>query len=119
VLDGRRSTPTGSTKVGSLVGDHAKTSIGTLLNTGAYVGAMSLIVADGKLLPKFLPCFSRYVDGRLANDIDKAKLYETARIAMSRRQCAWTTAEEAMWDAVFAMTAADRDAAIERCGRSS
>ena len=34
-LDGRTQIPTGSNKVGALIGDHAKTSIGTLLNTGA------------------------------------------------------------------------------------
>ena len=55
VLDGRTPISTGSTKVGSLIGDHTKTSIGTLLNTGAYVGAMALIAATGKLLPKFIP----------------------------------------------------------------
>ena len=42
VLDGTTPVNTGSNKIGSLIGDHAKTSIGTLLNTGAYVGAMTL-----------------------------------------------------------------------------
>ncbi|MHC4556145.1 MAG: putative sugar nucleotidyl transferase, partial [Planctomycetota bacterium] len=37
MLDGRRAINTGSVKVGSLIGDHVKTSIGTLLNTGSYV----------------------------------------------------------------------------------
>ena len=37
-LDGRNPINTGSTKVGSLIGDHTKTSIGTLFNTGSYVG---------------------------------------------------------------------------------
>ena len=41
MLDGHTPIDTGSTKVGSLIGDHTKTSIGTLLNTGAYVGAMA------------------------------------------------------------------------------
>src|SRR6185295_4718482 len=44
-LDGRTQLSTGSNKVGALIGDHVKTSIGTLLNTGAYVGAMSVLVA--------------------------------------------------------------------------
>ena len=51
VLDGKVSVPTGETKLGALIGDHVKTSIGTLFNTGAYVGAMTMIVTDGKLLP--------------------------------------------------------------------
>ena len=64
VLDGRTPVSTGSTKVGSLIGDHTKTSIGTLMNTGAYVGAMALIATNGKLLPKFLPSFAWYRRGR-------------------------------------------------------
>ncbi|MHC4124782.1 MAG: putative sugar nucleotidyl transferase, partial [Planctomycetota bacterium] len=61
MLDGRQSTDTGSTKVGSLIGDHVKTSIGTLLNTGSYVGAMALIMTTGKPLPKFISSFAWFV----------------------------------------------------------
>ena len=35
ILDGKTPIDTGSTKVGALIGDHTKTSIGTLFNTGA------------------------------------------------------------------------------------
>ncbi len=62
-LDGHDSIDTGSTKVGALIGDHTKTSIGTLFNTGAYVGAMALVAATGKPLPKFIPCFAWYLEG--------------------------------------------------------
>ena len=62
-LDGKRPIDTGSTKVGSLIGDHTKTSIGTLLNTGAYVGSMALIAATGKPLPKFIPSFAWFLEG--------------------------------------------------------
>ncbi len=103
-LDGKRPVSTGSTKVGSLIGDHTKTSIGTLLNTGAYVGAMSLIVSIGRLLPKFLPSFSWYLEGAVTKGFGKKKLYETARVAMGRRKCTWTPADEALWDAVYEMT---------------
>ncbi len=61
-LDGRTQLSTGSTKVGALIGDHTKTSIGTLLNTGTYVGAMTLLVTSGKLLPKFIPSFTWYLN---------------------------------------------------------
>ncbi len=114
VLDGRRAVNTGSTKVGSLIGDHAKTSIGTLLNTGAYVGAMSILIADGRLLPKFIPSFGWYIDGAVTAGFGKLRLYVTAKAAMSRRNCLWTEAEEKMWDAVYELTAAARDAAIRR-----
>ncbi len=114
VLDGRESIATGSAKVGSLIGDHAKTSIGTLLNTGAYVGAMAVLVADGRLLPKFLPSFGWYVQGAVTHGFGKERLYATARAVMSRRNCVWTEADQSLWDAVYEMTASERDEAVRR-----
>ena len=44
----------------------------------------------------------------------KQKLYETAKVAMSRRNCTWTPADEALWDAVYEMTAPEREEAIRK-----
>ena len=114
MLDGRRSTDTGSTKVGSLIGDHVKTSIGTLLNTGSYVGAMALIMATGKPLPKHIPSFGWFIEGNVTKGFGKGRLYETAKTAMSRRGCEWTEEAEAMWNAVFEITSPVRKAAIKK-----
>jgi len=114
ILDGRRPIDTGSTKVGVLIGDHTKTSIGTLFNTGTYVGAMTLIAATSKPLPKFIPSFAWFLEGAVTKGFGKRKLYETAAKAMPRRGCQWTEADEAMWDAVYEMTEAVRKPAIER-----
>ncbi len=114
VLDGRTPISTGSTKVGSLIGDHTKTSIGTLFNTGAYVGAMALIAATGKPLPKFIPSFAWYLEGAVTKGFGKKKLYETAKVAMSRRKCTWTPADEAMWETIYEMTSPARDEAIRK-----
>ncbi|MBM4018671.1 MAG: hypothetical protein FJ288_10150 [Planctomycetes bacterium] len=113
-MDGRRSIDTGSAKVGCLVGDHVKTSIGTLFNTGAYVGAMAVIMATGKPLPKFIPSFAWLIEGVVTKGFGKGKLYETARTVMARRGREWTAAEQAMWDAVYAFTAGPRDEAVRR-----
>ena len=113
-LDGHEAIDTGSTKVGALIGDHTKTSIGTLMNTGAYVGAMALIATNGKLLPKFLPSFAWFVEGAVTKGFGKKKVYETAKMAMSRRKCTWTAADEALWDAVYEMTAPARDEAVRK-----
>lgn len=120
-LDGRTQLPTGSTKVGALIGDHTKTSIGTLLNTGACVGAMTLLVTSGRLLPKFIPSFTWYINDAITPGMGKAPLYATARTAMGRRKCQWTEADEAMWNAVYEITAEERKDAIERskAGRKS
>jgi UDP-N-acetylglucosamine diphosphorylase/glucosamine-1-phosphate N-acetyltransferase len=113
VLDGRQSTNTGSTKIGCLIGDYAKTSIGTLFTTGAYVGCMTMAVTDGRALPKFLPSFAWYADGKFAAEIDKTRLYAAAKIAKARRGCEWTAAEETMWDQIHAITADQRMLARE------
>ena len=114
VLDGSTSIDTGSTKVGALIGDHAKTSIGTLLNTGAYVGAMTLLVGSGRLLPKFIPSFTWYLKDSISPGTGKDRLCATAKIVMGRRHCQWTEADDALWDGVFALTATNRDDAIAR-----
>lgn len=114
MLDGRQSIDTGSTKVGSLIGDHTKTSIGTLLNTGSYLGAMAIIMATGKPLPKYIPSFAWFVEGIVTKGFGKGRLYETAKTAMSRRGCQWSAEAEAMWDAVFEMTAPERNAAVKK-----
>jgi len=114
MLDGKRAIDTGSTKVGSLVGDHTKTSIGTLFNTGSYVGAMGIIMATGKPLPKFVPSFARFIEGVVTKGFGRRTLYETAGMAMGRRGCRWTQAQEAMWDAIFEMTAPTRDEAVKK-----
>jgi len=118
ILDGRRTINTGSVKVGSLIGDHVKTSIGTLLNTGSYVGPMALIMSTGKPLPKFIPAFAWFIEGIVTKGFGKAKLYETANMAMSRRNCQWTKTEQIMWDTVFEMTAPIRNQAIKKGRRA-
>jgi len=114
MLDGQRAIDTGSTKVGSLIGDHTKTSIGTLLNTGSYLGAMAIIMATGKPLPKFIPSFAWFIEGIVTKGFGKGRLYETAKTAMSRRGCEWSPAEEAMWNAVFELTATGRNKAVKK-----
>jgi len=114
ILDGKTPISTGSVKVGALIGDHTKTSIGTLFNSGAYVGAMALIMTTGKPLPKYIPDFAWFIEGVVTKGFGKGKLYGTAKTVMSRRKSAWTNAEQAMWDAIFALTAPQRDEAVRK-----
>ncbi len=115
---GHRPTDTGSNKVGAFIGDHTKTSIGTLLNTGAYVGAMGLIMATGKPLQKFIPSFACLLEGVVTKGFGKKALYRTAAQVMGRRGREWTEADEAMWNHVFAMTRPQRDELIKKGRRA-
>lgn len=114
VLQGKQSIQTGTTKVGSLIGDHAKTSIGTLLTTGAYVGAMTMITTHGGFQPKFIPSFASSIEGKLSECFCKEKLYDTAGLAMRRRGQTWTPADESLWNAVYEQTVEERDEAFRR-----
>ncbi|MCP4377528.1 MAG: hypothetical protein GY794_15295 [bacterium] len=114
ILDGTRPIDTGSTKVGSLIGDHTKTSIGALFNTGSVVGAMALIMATGTPLPKFIPSFAWFLNGVTTKGFGKKKLYGTAITAMSRRGKEFTAEHEAMFDKIFELTAGPRLTAIQK-----
>jgi hypothetical protein len=59
---------TGRTFLGSLVGDHAKTAIGTMLATGTVIGAGANIFGPGAV-PKYVPPFAWGGNGtRMAED---------------------------------------------------
>jgi len=76
---------TGSAKIGSFIGDHTKTSIGTLLNTGSWVGIMCNLVATGGVLPKFIPSFAWYIGGKITKGFGFEAMLDTCRTSMSRR----------------------------------
>jgi UDP-N-acetylglucosamine diphosphorylase/glucosamine-1-phosphate N-acetyltransferase len=103
----------GSTKVGCFIGDHTKTSIGTLINSGTVLGMMSNILGAGCLLPKSVPSFVMFMD----NKIYKAglgQLIGTARTAMGRRKAAMTPEEEALIRRLFELTKDERDELIRK-----
>ena len=81
------SVDTGLTKIGCFIADHAKTAIGSLLNTGSSIGAMAMILPDGQLSPKHVPSFCKAAHGELTDGIDLERALRTARIAMGRRNC--------------------------------
>ena len=97
---GNRKVDTGSRKVGSFLGDHVKTRIGTMLNTGAVVGLGANLFAGDAVFPKWVPDFSW---GGAAHSESYAldRFLATTRIVMGRRQVEWTPAIEAMLRAAY------------------
>jgi len=75
---------TGLSKVGSFLGDHVKTAIGTLLPTGAVVGAGANVFGGGGFAPTRVPPFAWGVDPEAPRYRLEAFL-ETAERAMARR----------------------------------
>jgi UDP-N-acetylglucosamine diphosphorylase/glucosamine-1-phosphate N-acetyltransferase len=113
ILNGQK-IDTHSTKVGSIIGDHTKTSICTLFNTGSIVGAMAVIMATGQVLPKAIPSFAWFVNGVVTKGFGHKRLYETARTATGRRKVEWTQDDVDLWEEIYEITAPERDEAIRK-----
>jgi UDP-N-acetylglucosamine diphosphorylase/glucosamine-1-phosphate N-acetyltransferase len=96
----------GSQFVGLTMGDHSKSGINTMFNTGTVVGVSSNVFGAG-FPPKFIPSFSwGGSDGLEQYDIEKA--LNVARRVMARRKVGMSTAEEQMLRYVCDVTARER-----------
>jgi len=73
---------TGLLKFGCLLGDHVKTAIGTMLNTGSLIGAGANLF--GGPPPRRVPAFS-WGGSPGAPVYDRARFLATAAVAMGRR----------------------------------
>jgi UDP-N-acetylglucosamine diphosphorylase / glucose-1-phosphate thymidylyltransferase / UDP-N-acetylgalactosamine diphosphorylase / glucosamine-1-phosphate N-acetyltransferase / galactosamine-1-phosphate N-acetyltransferase len=77
-------TDTGLMKLGCLLGDHVKTGIGALLNTGTVIGAGSNIYGS-EMPPKYVPPFS-WGSGAELVAFDEEKFISLAATVMGRRK---------------------------------
>jgi hypothetical protein len=99
--------------VGAFFGDHTKTSIGTLLNTGTIVGIMSNLVGGSGILPKVLPSFINFINGKAFKAGFQSQL-ATARVAMGRRKKVLTPEDEALLKHIFELTKHERDVMVKQ-----
>jgi UDP-N-acetylglucosamine diphosphorylase/glucosamine-1-phosphate N-acetyltransferase len=89
-----REIPTGRQFFGSVIGDHVKTSIGTRLMPGSYIGFCAALLGSA-IPPRFIPSFSFWTDkGLRPYDLEKAKVVMKAVYA--RRDLRWTEADDRM-----------------------
>jgi len=103
-------------KVGCFIGDHTKTSIGTMINTGTVIGVASNLLGAGSLLPKFVPSFVLFMEGKFFKVGIKQQI-ETAHKAMGRRNTKMLPAEEALLRFLHEMTKEDRAEVLKRSRR--
>ncbi len=97
----------GSLFVGATIGDHAKTGINTMLNTGTVVGVFANVYGAG-FPPKFIPSFSwGGAEGLVEHKFEKA--VATARQVLKRRNKELTPAMEKLYRHVFEMTKDERN----------
>jgi UDP-N-acetylglucosamine diphosphorylase/glucosamine-1-phosphate N-acetyltransferase len=96
----------GSMFVGLTMGDHSKSGINTMFNTGTVVGVSSNVFGAG-FPPKYLPSFAwGGAEGVETYDVEKA--LEVAKRVMGRRKVQLSEVEEKVLREVFAMTAWER-----------
>ena len=104
----------GDTKVGSFIGDHTKTSIGVFMNTGASLGVMCNVVANGSVTPKFIPSFCWFLNNSFSKGYGFKMQVDTARIAMSRRKVNLTDEDIALMKYVHEITKTERENAVAK-----
>jgi UDP-N-acetylglucosamine diphosphorylase / glucose-1-phosphate thymidylyltransferase / UDP-N-acetylgalactosamine diphosphorylase / glucosamine-1-phosphate N-acetyltransferase / galactosamine-1-phosphate N-acetyltransferase len=103
-----RKVPSGLVKIGAYVGDHTRTSITTLLNTGTVVGPFSQLLTSGTLLPRVLPAFCSYGHGRVQERTDLSQMLSTAQTVLARRGRQWTEIDTELFFSVYEETAGVR-----------
>lgn len=89
---GREVLDSGMTKLGAMIGDHAKLGIGTLIPTGTVIGSFVNFFGGG-MTPRFIPSF-KWLGPGIDETYDLEKAIETARLVMKRRQIEMTSSYE-------------------------
>jgi UDP-N-acetylglucosamine diphosphorylase/glucosamine-1-phosphate N-acetyltransferase len=106
--------PTGMAKVGCFVGDHTRTGLGSMLNTGTAIGVMCNVLPAGPLLPKHVPSFTAVLYGRVAPGFTLEQMFATAKIVMGRRDRVFTEAEQQLYMDLYEQTRLERERAWQK-----
>ena len=97
----------GSKHIGLMMGDHSKSGINTMFNTGTVVGS-SCNLFGGGFHPKYVPSFSWGGQDSGYSDYRLEKAVDVAENVMSRRDVRMSAAEKALFQSVFDASAEDR-----------
>lgn len=106
--------PTGEWKVGCYLGDHTKTSIGTLFNTGSHVGVMAIILGGDGVTPKFLPSFGWFINRKVTKGFGFNALIDAANGQMSKRDHTLSPEDIELLEVVRELTKPERDELIKK-----
>ena len=88
VILNKQKIETGKRFLGTIIGDHSKTAINTMINTGSIIGVCCNIFG-GDFPPKYIPSFSWGGSAGL-QDYHFDKAIEVAQIVMERRNIIFT-----------------------------
>jgi UDP-N-acetylglucosamine diphosphorylase / glucose-1-phosphate thymidylyltransferase / UDP-N-acetylgalactosamine diphosphorylase / glucosamine-1-phosphate N-acetyltransferase / galactosamine-1-phosphate N-acetyltransferase len=92
--------------VGLMMGDHSKTAINTMFNTGTVVGFSSNVFGAG-FPPKYFPSFG-WGGNESMKEYKLVKAVETAKAVFARRDKDFNKDDEEMFETIFNLTKEDR-----------
>ena len=102
-----KEVDTGSQFLGLMIGDHSKSAINTMFNTGTVVGFSCNIFASG-FPEKYVPSFTWGGDNS-SKYYNIKKAIEKTKIVTSRRKIDFEKKDELMFNAIFELTKNDRE----------
>ena len=92
--------------VGLLMGDHSKTAINTMFNTGTVVGVSCNVYGAG-FPPKYIPSFS-WGGSDAVRGYKLSKAVETAKTVFLRREKTFDETDKKLFEEIFALTKDER-----------
>lgn len=104
---GNQQIDTGLQFVGLTMGDHSKSAINSMFNTGTVVGVSSNIFGSG-FPPKYVPSFSWGAAGETLTTFGIDRAIDVARRMMARRNIELTATEEKLFRKIFELTSPER-----------
>jgi len=102
-----RHIDTGRQFVGLVMGDHSKTAINTMFNTGTVVGFSCNVYGEG-FPPKYITSFG-WGGSSSVREYKLAKAIETAKAVFKRRDKVFSEEDENIFNTIFNLTKADRE----------
>jgi UDP-N-acetylglucosamine diphosphorylase/glucosamine-1-phosphate N-acetyltransferase len=117
VPQGGDPVATGQAKVGCFLGDHTRTGLGSMLNTGTTVGVMCNLLPAGPLLPKYVPSFAAVLYGQVAQGFPLEQMFATVRIVKGRRGQVFSAVEEQLYLDLHEQTRLERERTCQRARR--
>ncbi|HEY6437276.1 MAG TPA: putative sugar nucleotidyl transferase, partial [Ignavibacteriaceae bacterium] len=101
-----RHIDSGKQFIGLMMGDHSKTAINTMFNTGTVVGFSSNVFGAG-FPPKYIPSFG-WGGSESMKEYKLFKAIETAKAVFTRRDRNFEKEDEEMFETIFNLTEEDR-----------
>lgn len=107
ILNGEKIN-TGLMFVGLIMGDHSKSGINTMFNTGTIIGFSCNVFGSG-YLPKSIPSLTWLDSATQPVEYKLAKAIEVAERVMARRKVDFSEADRKLFQKIFEITSNERD----------